>query len=52
MPLPRYERERQQTGSPKEGRAFLYFFGFALLIGVILGAVWVIAGLIHIAFFR
>ena len=48
----RTRREHDDELGPKQTRAFLYFFGFALLIGAVLGAVWVIAGLIHIAFFR
>lgn len=51
MSLPRYERERDGMG-PRQRRAFLSLFGFALVIGVVVGVLWVLAGLIHIAFFR
>jgi hypothetical protein len=47
MPLPRYERERDQIAGPKTRRGVFVLFGLALLIGLILGLLWVGAGLLH-----
>jgi hypothetical protein len=47
MPLPRYEVERQHIAGPRFTRAFLLAFGIAALIGLGVGAVWVIAGLLN-----
>jgi hypothetical protein len=47
MPIPRYEREEQETASPQFTRAVLMGFGIAALIGLLIGIVWVIAGLLH-----
>lgn len=51
MPLPRYERERDALGQ-KQRRVFLYIFGFALLVGLITGLIWVAAGLINVHVLR
>lgn len=47
VPLPRYERERDQMAGPKTRRAIVALFGLALLIGLILGLLWVAAGLLR-----
>lgn len=46
MPLPRYERQRDGLG-PRQRRLFLYFFGFAIVLGFVVGVIWIVAGLIH-----
>lgn len=46
MPLPRYERESDELG-PKQSRAFLLIFAAAIVLGLIAGVVWIIAGLIN-----
>lgn len=52
MPLPRYERERQQIAGPRMRRALFMLYGIGLLIGLILGLIWVVAGLLHFHVFR
>ena len=47
MPIPRYEREAQQIASRRFTRAVLKAFGVAALIGLIIGVIWVIAGLLN-----
>lgn len=47
MPLPRYERQRQVIAGPKTSRAILRLFGIAALAGLLIGVVWVIAGLLR-----
>ena len=47
MPIPRYEREQQNIASPRFARAVVKAFGIAALIGLIIGVIWVIAGLLH-----
>jgi hypothetical protein len=47
MPIPRYERELEAGAGPRFRRAFLMAFGIAALIGLLIGIVWVIAGLLH-----
>jgi hypothetical protein len=46
MPVPRYERERDEEGGPRFFRAFVVAFGVAALIGLGIGVIWVIAGLL------
>lgn len=46
MPLPRYEREREERATPKFRRAVLIFFAVMALIGMAVGVLWVIAGLL------
>ena len=47
MPLPRYVRQQQVIAGPRTSRAILKLFAIAALIGLLIGAVWVIAGLLH-----
>ncbi len=47
MPRTRYERELDRAAGPKTSRALVIVFGFALLIGLILGLLWVGAGLLR-----
>jgi hypothetical protein len=47
MPLPRYEREEEEYAGPKTRRAVFVLFGLALLIGLLLGLLWVAAGLLR-----
>jgi hypothetical protein len=47
MALPRYERIRQRGAGPKMRRAFFNLIGLAMLIGLFIGIVWVIAGLLN-----
>ena len=47
MPIPRYEREAQQIASRRFTRTVLKAFGVAALIGLIIGVIWVIAGLLN-----
>ena len=46
MPIPRYEREEEETAGPRFTRAVLTAFGIAALIGLLLGLIWVIAGVL------
>jgi len=43
----RDERELETTGSRGCLRLFLMAFGTAALIGLLIGVIWVIAGLLH-----
>lgn len=47
MPRTRYEREQDRYAGPKFRRAYLIAFLAAALIGVVIGAIWVISGLWH-----
>jgi len=47
MPIPRYERELEEAAGPRFRRVFLMAFGVAVLIGLLVGVIWVIAGLLH-----
>ena len=47
MPIPRYEREAQQIASRRFTRAVVKAFGIAALVGLIIGVIWVIAGLLN-----
>ncbi len=52
MPIPRYERELEAGAGPRFRRMFLLAFGAAALVGLIIGLVWVIAGLLHFQVLR
>ena len=52
MPRPRYEREEDEIAGPKTSRAVLVLYGIGLLIGLILGLLWVAAGLLRFHVFR
>ena len=47
MPLPRHEREEDATASPRFTRTVLKMYGIAALIGLLIGLLWVIAGLLN-----
>jgi hypothetical protein len=47
MPVPRYEREIDEIAGPRFTRLFLIALGTAVLLGLGIGVVWVIAGLLH-----
>ena len=47
MPIPRYEREIDEIAGPRFTRLFFMAFGTAALIGLVLGVIWVIAGILH-----
>ena len=47
MPIPRYERELEAGAGPRFRRMFFVAFGVAALIGLVIGLIWVIAGLLH-----
>lgn len=40
MPLPHYERERDERAGRMFRRAFVIFFGVLALIGVLAGVAW------------
>jgi hypothetical protein len=52
MPIPRYERELEAGGGPRFRRLFLMAVGTAALIGLLIGLIWVIAGLLHFQVLR
>lgn len=52
MALPRYERIRQRGAGPRTRRALFMLIGIAALIGLLIGVVWVIAGLLNFHVFR
>jgi hypothetical protein len=45
MPRSRYERDNEL--GPKQTRAFLLIFAVAAVLGLIVGVIWIIAGLIN-----
>ena len=47
MPVPRYEREIDDIAGPKFTRLFLIALGTAVLLGLGIGVVWVLAGILH-----
>lgn len=47
MRISRYEREREQMAGPRVARFFLTAYGVAALIGLLVGIMWVIAGILH-----
>jgi hypothetical protein len=47
MALPRYERQRQRIAGPRMSRAYLRMVGIAMVVGLVIGIVWVIAGLFN-----
>lgn len=52
MALPRYERIRQRGAGPRTRRAFFMLIGIAALIGLLIGVIWVVAGLLNFHVFR
>jgi hypothetical protein len=47
MPLPRYEREIEESAGPQFRRLFLIALCTAVFLGLGLGLLWVAAGLLH-----
>jgi hypothetical protein len=47
MPIPRYERELEAGAGPRFRRMYFVALGVAALIGLIIGLIWVIAGLLN-----
>ena len=47
MPIPRYERELEGRSGPRFRRFFLVAVGVAALLGLVIGLIWVIAGLLR-----
>ncbi|MGH9159343.1 MAG: hypothetical protein ACRD2X_05080 [Vicinamibacteraceae bacterium] len=47
MPLPRYERERDEIAGLKMSRALFKIYGIGLVIGLIVALIWIVAGLLH-----
>ena len=47
MPVPRNEREIDEIAGPRFTRLFLIPVITAMLLGLGIGVVWVIAGLLH-----
>ena len=43
----RYQRYRDSLASPRFQRTYFKLFGIAALIGLLIGLVWVIAGLLN-----
>ena len=46
MPIPKYERERQQIASRRFTRGVVRLYMLAAIIGLIAGAIWVTAGIL------
>ena len=47
MSYMRDEREIQTTASRRFTRVYLMAFGIAALIGLVAGAIWTVAGILH-----
>ena len=47
-----YHPDRQRVAGPRTSRAILMLFGIAALIGLVIGVVWVVAGLLNFHVFR
>jgi hypothetical protein len=47
VPIPRYEREIDESGGPRFARLVLLAFATAALLGLAAGIVWTVAGLLH-----
>jgi hypothetical protein len=47
MAIPRYEREQQQIASRRFTRGIVKLYLAAAAIGLLIGAIWVIAGLLN-----
>ena len=47
MPIPRYERELEAGAGPRFRRLYLTTLGTAAAVGLIIGLIWVIAGILH-----
>jgi len=47
MAIRRYERELEQGAGPKFRRLFFMALATAVLLGLGIGVIWVIAGILH-----
>ena len=47
MPIPRYERELQNIASRRFTRGVLKLYALGALIGLLIGLVWMVAGLLN-----
>ena len=47
MPLPRYEREPEESAGPGFRRFFFLAIATAVILGLGLGLAWIAAGLLH-----
>jgi hypothetical protein len=52
MAIPRYEKELEEIASPRFRRWVLIAFAVAALIGLVVGVVWVIAGIVNFQVLR
>lgn len=43
----RYQRYRDSIAGPRFTRGFMKLLGIAALIGLLIGVIWVIAGILH-----
>lgn len=43
----RYQRYRDSLASPRFMKGYVKLFGIAALIGLVIGIIWVIAGLVN-----
>jgi hypothetical protein len=47
MPIPRFERENEDIAGPRFSRGIVKLYLVAAAIGLLIGVIWVIAGLLH-----
>ena len=52
MAIPRHERELEEIATPRFRRWVLIAFGLAALVGLVVGVVWVIAGILNFQVLR
>ena len=52
MAISRYQREIERIAGPKFTRGFLMLFAIGALAGLLVGILWVIAGLVNYYFLR
>lgn len=52
MPISRYEREQEQIAGPRFSRGIVKLFLVAAGIGLLIGVIWVIAGLLNFQVFE
>ena len=47
MPMPRFEREEEQIAGPRFSRAIIKLYLIGAAVGLLIGAIWVLAGLFN-----
>jgi|RhiMetdeSRZDD1v2_1073273.scaffolds.fasta_scaffold79543_5 hypothetical protein len=47
MPLPRHVRQQQVIAGSRTSRAIVKLFAIAAVIGLLIGVIWVTAGILH-----